>query len=201
MRCMHALPGGYRERLTIDLQKDRKTAHTVSIAAAVVMLALLWIGHRLVPIGLFLPAGEAPGMSFLRLLVMLLGMAAYLVLHELTHAAAMKLCGAGKLRFGFTGAYAYAGSEGDYFGKRAYAFIALAPLVLWTLLLTLPLLAVPRAWFWAVYFIQVANISGSAGDVYVTLRMAGLPETILIRDTGLNMTVYDHVRINIRNRT
>ena len=198
MHCIQDLPGSFRECLRVDLQKDRRAALVVNAAAGIVMLALLLAGHFLVPVGSFLAAEESIGFLFLRLFVMLLGIAAYLVLHELTHAAVMKLFGAGKLRFGFTGAYAFAGSERDYFDKHAYRLIALAPLVVWTLLLTLLLLAVPRSWFWAVYLIQVTNISGSAGDVYVTLRFASLPDTIWIRDTGVDMTVYDHIRINIK---
>ena len=120
MHCFHHLPGGYRESLRIDLQKDRKSALLVNSAAVLSALALLWIGNRLVPLrGAFL-GGDGPWIPLLRLAVMWVGLAAYIVLHELTHAAAMKLCEAGKLRFGFTGLYAFAGSEGDYFDKRAY---------------------------------------------------------------------------------
>ena len=198
MHCFHHLPGGYRESLRIDLQKDRKSALLVNSAAVLSALALLWIGNRLVPLrGAFL-GGDGPWIPLLRLAVMWVGLAAYIVLHELTHAAAMKLCGAGKLRFGFTGLYAFAGSEGDYFDKRAYRLIALAPLLVWTLLLALARLAVPRGWFWVVWFIQLMNLSGSAGDIYVTLRLVSLPDTILVRDTGVEMTVYDHIRINIK---
>ena len=200
MYCFHVLPGTYRACLRIDLQKDRKAALIVNGAALLVTLALFLIGNRLVPLrGVF--SADGPGLRFLRIAAVVLGITAYVVLHELTHAAAMKLCGAGKLRFGFTGAYAFASSEGDYFNRRAYRLIALAPLLVWALLLTLALLAVPRGWFWVVWFLQIMNLSGSAGDVYVTLRLLPLPDTILVRDTGVEMTVYDHVRIYINEIT
>lgn len=186
--CVQTLPGGYRELVHLDLQKDKKLALLVNGLGLAVMLVLLVVGHLLVSIRYFISPGL--GFYFLRLVVMLAGMFAYLVLHELTHAAAMKACGAGKLRFGFTGLYAYAGSEGDYFDKRAYRVIALAPLCVWLVLLTLLLLAVPREWFWVVWFIQINNIAGSVGDLYVTFRLLPLPGDILVRDTGVNMTVY-----------
>lgn len=198
MYCFHALPGTHRACLRIDLQKDKKAAWIVNGAAGLSALALLWIGNRLVPLRGALLGGDGPWLPLLRLAVMLLGLAAYIVLHELTHAAAMKLCGARELRFGFTGLYAFAGSEGDYFDKTAYRLVALAPLAVWAVLLTIGLLAVPRGWFWVVWFIQLMNLSGSAGDIYVTLRLAPLPDTILVRDTGVEMTVYDHVRINTK---
>ena len=58
----------------------------------------------------------------------IVGYIAYIILHGLTHGAAMQLLGGIKVQFGFTGLYAYAGSESDYFGKIAYRIIALAPL-------------------------------------------------------------------------
>ncbi len=200
MHCIHSLPGGYRECLRIDLQKDRKAALLVNGAALLLTLLLLWGGNQLVPLrGTF--AADGPGLRVLRIAVIVLGIVAYTVLHELTHAAVMKLCGAGKLRFGFTGAYAFAGSEGDYFNRRAYRLIALAPLVVWALLLSLTLAAVPRSWFWVIWFIQTMNLSGSAGDVYVTLRLLPLSDTVWIRDTGVELSVYDHVRVNIKKDT
>lgn len=195
--CVQSLPEGYRECLRIDLQQDKKTALLVNVLGGVVMLVLLVLGHLMVSIRAFLSMEEGIGMYFLRLFVMLGGMIAYLVLHELTHAAAMKAYGAGKLRFGFTGLYAFAGSEGDYFGKRAYRVIALAPLVVWTVLLGLGLLFVPQSWFWVLWFIQISNIAGAAGDVYVTCRLLPLPENILVRDTGVNMSVYG-TEVNIK---
>ena len=42
-----------------------------------------------------------------------------------------------------------------------------------------------------VWFLQAGNIGGAAGDVYVTARLWKLPETLLVRDTGVDMTVYD----------
>ncbi|MBQ7290862.1 MAG: hypothetical protein IJW76_03940, partial [Clostridia bacterium] len=50
--------------------------------------------------------------------------------------------------------------------------------------------AVPESWFWIPYFIQIGNISGAAGDAYVTCKMAALPKDILVNDTGVAMTVY-----------
>lgn len=190
MHALQALPEGYRAFETVNLQTDKKTAALVNGAALGVSVVLAVIGHGFVPIRSFFSMEQGLGVYFLRLFVMLFGMIAYMVLHELTHAAAMKAYGAGALRFGYTGLYAYAGSEGDYFDKRSYRVIALAPLVVWTLLLTIPLILVPASWFWVVYLIQISNIAGAAGDLYVTFRFAPLPEDILVRDTGLDMTVY-----------
>lgn len=187
-----ALPQGYIQYDHINLQQDKKTAFIVNVAAAVLLLALLALGHfAFVPVSAcFDIDSSGMGLYLGRMGVLLLGYVAYIILHELTHAAAMKLYHAQQVRFGFTGLYAYAGSEADYFGKRAYRVIALAPLVVWTVLLTVPLFFLQGGWFWVVYFIQCGNLSGCAGDVYVTLRLWNAPADILVRDTGTEMFVY-----------
>ncbi|MBQ6273330.1 MAG: DUF3267 domain-containing protein [Oscillospiraceae bacterium] len=190
MHCSQTLPENYRELLSIDLQKDKKTALLVNMAAVCAMVVLALIGLLLVPFRTLLDFSQGFGLYFLRLGVLLAGMFAYIVLHELTHAAVMKAYGAKKLRFGFTGMYAYAGSEADYFAKRPYRHIALAPLVLWALIFGLLSALVPQEWFWVVWILQIANVSGAAGDVYVTLRLLRLPRDLLVRDTGVAMTVY-----------
>lgn len=190
MHCTQTLPENYRELLSIDLQKDKKTALLVNMAAVGAMVVLALIGLLLVPFRTLLDFSQGFGLYFLRLGVLLAGMFAYIVLHELTHAAVMKAYGAKKLRIGFTGMYAYAGSEADYFAKRPYRHIALAPLVLWALIFGLLSALVPQEWFWVVWMLQIANVSGAAGDVFVTLRLLRLPRDLLVRDTGVAMTVY-----------
>ena len=147
MHCTQTLPENYRELLSIDLQKDKKTALLVNVAAAGAMVVLALIGLLLVPFRTLFDFSQGFGPYFLRLGALLAGMFAYIVLHELTHAAVMKAYGAKKLRFGFTGMYAYAGSEADYFAKRPYRHIALAPLVLWALIFGLLSALVPQEWF------------------------------------------------------
>lgn len=187
-----SLPDGYREYDHINLQKDKRTALAVNITASVGMIAMLVLGHfAFVPVDIFFDIDSVGmGMYFLRLIILLGGYFAYIVLHELTHATVMKYYGAQHLRFGFTGMYAYAGSEQDYFGKLPYRLIALAPLVVWGVIFTVMLLFIPHEWFWVVYFLQVGNLAGAAGDIYVTVRLWRYPRDILVRDTGIEMFVY-----------
>ena len=94
-----------------------------------------------------------------------------------------------KIKYGFTGIYAYAGSD-DCYDKSAYIFIALAPVVLWGVVLALINPFVNAEWFWVVYFIQMTNISGAAGDFFVTLKFSRMPKDILVKDSGIGMKVY-----------
>ncbi len=193
MQARTELGQGYEECRRVDLQKDRRAAFAVNAAAVVVMAALIAFANFLIrPLTGFFSA-DADGTLFEWLakpLALIFGLIAYLILHELTHAAAMKLLGAHKVRFGFTGLYAFAGAEHDYFDKAAYITTALAPLALWGIVFTIAMILAPVDWFWVLYFLQIANISGAIEDVYVSFVTARMPSDVLVRDTGVDMTFY-----------
>ena len=192
MKAVQTLPGGFRVIDRVSLEKNRRAALKVNLLSAALFLALGVPAHLKVScLELFRREGGVH--PLLRMAVMLLAALAYIVLHELTHAAVMKLAGGGKVRFGFVKGMAYAGSEGDWFDKPAYIAVALAPVLVWGLVFGLAAARVSREWFWAVWFLQLVNVSGAAGDLYVTARFLRLPANILVRDTGVEMTVYsDH---------
>ena len=127
---IRTLPSGSVLWDEINLQKDRKTALVVNGAALVVMIAMGFGMNFIVPISTLFNLENGVPPVLVRMLVFMAAYIAYIVLHELTHAVVMRFYGAGKLCFGFTGLYAYAGSKEDYFDKACYRVIALAPLVL-----------------------------------------------------------------------
>ncbi len=189
MKRAKNLPEGYSEILSIDLQEDKRLALLVNGLALLIGVLMAVPMHFYIPItSLFdLEAGLVP--FVLKLASLLLLTVVYMVLHELVHGIAMKICGTEKVKYGFTGMYAFAGSD-DYYGKGAYIFIALAPVVLWGIVLAVINIFVSPAWFWVVYFIQITNISGAAGDMYVTSRFCRLPKDIIVRDSGVGMRVF-----------
>ena len=189
MKAVEKLPEDYRPCLTVDLQNDKKLALLVNAMALVIALVLGVPMHFFVPITTLLDMGQGMSVYMLRIGALLVGMLAYLVLHELVHGITMKLVGTKKVRYGYTGLYAFAGSD-DYYDKASYITIALAPVVLWGIVLFVLNLLVDRNWFWVVYFIQLMNLSGAAGDYYVTAKFMRLPKSILVRDVGVSMTVY-----------
>lgn len=189
MNCLSELPNGYKETFSINLQKDKKAALLVNGIALVIFLVLCVIGHFIVPISTLFSMEQGLGLYFIRFLILIAGIIVYMFLHELVHGAAMRHFGAQKVKYGFTGMYAFAGSE-DYFRKKPYIVIALAPVIVWGIVLLIINCFVGGPWFWIVYFIQICNISGAAGDIYVTYKFSKMPEDILIRDVGVAMTVY-----------
>lgn len=189
MRAKRSLPNGYREIFSVNLQTNKKMALIINIAALAIS-AIMIIGMSFYISVLMLFDMSSGILDYtLRFVVLLLAAVAYIILHELTHAAAMKFFGTKKVKFGYTGFYAFAGSD-DYYDKKSYIIIALAPIVLWGIVLAVINVFVPENWFWVVYFVQICNISGAAGDIYVTAKFSKIPKDILIHDCGVGMTVY-----------
>lgn len=188
-RAISNLPNGYKLHLSVNLQKDKKLSILINLFAILIGVVMIVPMNFVIPISMLYDMSQGLGLYFVRFGVLLVGIIIYMILHEAVHGIAMKLCGTKMVKYGFTGLYAFAGST-DYYGKGAYIFIALAPVVLWGIVLLIINLSVSDSWVWIVYFIQVMNISGAVGDVYVTVRFAKLPKDILVQDSGTAMTVY-----------
>ncbi len=189
MNSIEQLPDGYAEFFRLNLQKDKKSALIVNLLAAAIMIVMVIIGCFITPVTSMLDFSSGISGFLIKNVAIFVGMIVYLILHELVHGICMKLFGAKKVKYGFTGLYAYAGSD-CCFSKGAYIIIALAPIVVWGIVLLILNITVDTAWFWVVYLIQVFNISGAAGDLYVTVRFMHMPKSILVKDTGIEMTVY-----------
>lgn len=189
MKAVETLPEGYREFYSIDLQKNKKMSLLVNLLAVVIAIVLLVPMLFLVSISSLFVMDNGFGSYMIRFVALIVLTIVYMVLHELTHGIAMKICGTKKVKYGFTGLYAFAGSN-DYYNKKAYIFIALAPIVLWGFVIAIINPFVPIEWFWVVYIIQIINLSGAAGDLFVTVKFFGFPKDILIKDYGVGMTVF-----------
>ena len=189
MKSYTTLPEGYREIYALDMHEDKKLAVWVNLLslaiAAVFAVPMLFV----VPWWATFDVTDGMTGYWIKLAAMLGLTLLYLVLHELVHGIAMRICGTKKIRYGFKGVYAFAASD-DYYRKKPYVFIALAPVVLWGIVLAIVTPFVPASWFWVVYFVQLMNLSGAAGDLYVTVKFSRMPRDILIRDSGVGMVVY-----------
>lgn len=196
MKAVQALPDQYRAIFSINLQKDKKKALLLNGMALVIAAVMVVVMLSFVPISTLFDVEQGrEALIIIRAAVLLVGYVVYMVLHELVHGAAMKLCGTKKVKYGFTGMYAFAGSD-DYYDKQAYIMIALAPVVIWGVVLAVVNALVPVEWFWVVYAIQIGNVSGAAGDFYVTIKFSRLPKDILVKDCGVGMTAYSREQGN-----
>ena len=189
MRSFENLPENYTEICSVDLQNNKKTYLIVNGLNILITVLLAIPMHFVVPITTLFDIEAGTNEFLIKFGVYIVLVIVYIFLHELVHGIAMKICGTKKVKFGLTRTYAYAGSN-DYYDKKSYIFIALAPVVLWGIVLVIVNLFVPVEWFWVVYFIQIFNFSGASGDLFVTVKFSRLPSDILIQDSGVCMTVF-----------
>ena len=189
MKAIGVLPEDYGEIYSLNLQKDKRAAIIVNLLALAIAAVMAVSMNFFVPVTSVIDMSGGIVRYFLRLAALIVLMVLYMVLHELVHGIAMKLCGTKRVKYGFTGLYAFAGSE-DYYDKKSYIFIALAPIVLWGTVLAAVNFFVPTEWFWIVYMIQLINISGAAGDLFAAVKFSRMPKNILIQDSGVSMRVF-----------
>ncbi len=189
MTAINKLPEGYREIFAVNLQKDKKVYAIVNGLSLLIALVFAVPMHFHVSILTVFDMSKGLTAYILRFLALFVLMLVYIILHELTHGVVMKIYGTKKVKYGFKGVFAYAGSE-DYYDKKSYIIIALAPVVIWGIIIAFINAFVPIEWFWVVYYIQLLNLSGAAGDIYVTVKFSKFPKDILVADSGIGMTVY-----------
>lgn len=188
MKDYPTLPEGYNKYASVDLNSDKKAAIIVNGLAVLIMVIMALAGQVAHDFFTLFDSDDYM-MMLVKLIVLSVSILAYVILHELVHGVVMYYFSRVKPHFGYKGLYAYAGSTA-YFCRKHYIIIALAPIVVWGIVLSVLMAVVPSDWFWIVYFIQITNISGAAGDMYVSVLFTKYPEDILVNDTGTAMTVY-----------
>lgn len=179
------LPKGYRYAGNLDFTHNRKQIMTVlKLAVALTVIPLI--------VGLVVALPRPSLRRFAEtwyLWPATAGMLlAYIPLHELTHGVVMYALSGVKPSFGIKLPYAYAGSTA-WFDRRSHVVTALAPLVVWGVILQILIAALPEVWFWPLWIVQISNLSGSAGDIYCAWALVRMDGQLLIQDTGTRMRV------------
>ncbi|MBQ4051773.1 MAG: DUF3267 domain-containing protein [Oscillospiraceae bacterium] len=186
----------YRLYRRIDLKKDGRLALWLNLAALIPLIPfgiLYLVLLQVSPVPLFLDIDEA-GVSLTKAIlpmVCLLPLYGIVIFsHELIHGIFFKRYSPGKIKYGFTGIFAYAGNPGMAYPKREYTIIGLAPTVILTAVLAVICLFTSSGWFFVLYWTMVMHLGGCAGDIYVAWILRRLPEETRVEDTGLCMSIY-----------
>ena len=184
MNACKQLPYGYRKALSLDLQTDRKLRIKITASAVLIILFMGLYGNSIQPIQRYF-RGNLNQVAYA-----FLGIILYLILHEVVHGFFMWIFGRHPAQFGLSMPFTSARSQ-IYFNKSQYMIIALAPIVIWGLVLWgLCASNLKSDWFWTFYIIEIINISGAASDVYVAGKFLQLSPDVLIRDEGTAINVY-----------
>lgn len=179
------LPVGYRSAGIIDFVRNRKLMLKVNGAAIIISVLMVVIALFVKPFAPTWQLLKSHWLLWFALAAMLFG---YIILHELTHGVFMYALSGVRPKYGFQLCYAYAGSS-VWFDRKSHIIIALAPVVIWGIVLQILCAVLPEGWFWLIWIVQISNISGAAGDIYCSAYLARLPGDILIQDTGTRMRI------------
>jgi len=181
---MNQLPEGYKEIRKVDLTEDKKTFFVINIFSFIIFIAMV------VLCAINKPISFTVNSEFLYLLILAVFLyIIYIILHEAIHEYFMNKFSGIKAYYGHTRFCAYAGSDA-YFNKKHYIIISLAPIVILGTVLFIINAIVSQRYFWIIYFVQIGNITGSLGDLYVTYLMSKMPDDTLTQDTGVSMTMH-----------
>lgn len=181
---MQTLPGHYHEALYFRLTEPRKLLILNLVAVPLLLLAVFFFLGLLIlyeSIGAPLVIPAIPETTSVTLgLVMVIGV---LGLHEWVHGLAIRYYGA-KPRYGAKPLrlVLYATADGAYFTRDQYIRIALAPLVVISLLAILISTFVPNSVALWVMMAAATNATGAIGDMWAVWIVRRFPATALIQD-------------------
>lgn len=139
--------------------------------------------------GPLLGAGPLGPRILVLVVVNLVAYVVMIVVHELVHAAVILALG-GQPRFGLKLPFAaYCTATGQLFTPSGYTVIALAPLVILTVV------GAVVTWLWPdagvlLWLALVGNVSGAAGDLEAVRQLRRMPDARLIADTATGFVAY-----------
>ena len=186
--CMN-LPEGYQLYKHIDFSKDGQVLRSIciwSITAALAMIVPMLFCHPITA-----AFDMPPGKIIFCMCAMVAGMAVYLFLPEGVHGIFIRLFTGDSASFGFEIKKGMAYAFTKWFLKKIpYIVVAAAPVVIWGIILAIMLGDVEESTFWYLYAIQIFNVTGAAGDLYVIFEVVRMPEEVMVQDNGTAMDFY-----------
>ena len=187
------LPAGYDLYETLDMASDRAVFKRISWCSLIIAVVMIVLGHLAVSPGLMLDGGGLHVLLAAGLIVV--GMVVYVFAHEWVHGVLIRVFTGEAAQFGFKAGSGMAYAKSSWFFSRpAYIAVALAPVLVWGVVLGVLMGDVPAEYFWCLYAIQIFNISGAVGDLYVTWLVLRMPRGVIIYDEGVSMKFFAPVR-------
>lgn len=177
------LPDSYRRDDTIDLKKDRRLA--LAVQGGFVVLAALAVAVALLA---NLPL-QSEWNPFVTIVVTVVACLVYMVVHEATHGVVLQILT--KVKPSYRMRFPFLTTGGNaHLTPRSAIVVALAPLVLWAIVLIIALLVVPQDWRLTVYVVLALNFAGSSGDIVEAVVLSRQRRDALVRDDGDKIHVF-----------
>ena len=183
------LPAGYDLYDTLDMAADRNVLKRIAWCSLIITAVMIVCGLFAVP------PSALFAMGWLRVIMAvflaLVGIVVYAFAHEWVHGVFIRIFTGEPAKLGFLAGSGMAYAKSSWFFSRpAYITVALAPVIVWGVVLAVLMSDVPGGYFWCLYAIQIFNISGAVGDLYVTWLVMRMPGGVLIYDEGAAMKFF-----------
>lgn len=183
------LPSGYDLYETLDMASDRAVLRRISWCGMIIMVVMVVCGLIAVPPSPLFDMGWLRGLLAVAMTVV--GMVVYVFAHEWVHGVLIRIFTGEAAQYGFKAGSGMAYAKSSWFFSRpAYIAVALAPVLVWGVVLGVLMGDVPSEYFWCLYAIQIFNISSAVGDLYVTWLVLRMPRGVLIYDEGVSMKFF-----------
>jgi hypothetical protein len=197
MKPTQILPDNYRSIGSFDLRNNPQKLLQLNILGFVLFAASAWLFSALLfllrpdeaRIGLVLGFFDLGGIVQAILAVVAVTVA-MIVLHEAVHGVGFWYFTRTMPKFAFKGVYAYAAAPDWFLPRGQYLLVALAPLVVLSLLGAALMLVVPPSGFIMLLLFLVSNASGAVGDLWVAAWLLRQPATCYANDRGDAVTLY-----------
>lgn len=188
MKPCNTLPAGYGQEDYVNLS-DRAIRRRIDLASFLCGMLLLfggwrWQGFDALRALLF----EGFGQYYLALLGLTAALLVLRLLHQLTHALCICLCG-GRPLFAWVKWQLFVGS-GVYVGRAAFLFLTLAPVLLWSGGLLLWSTCAEGLGFWLSYLLFLFSFAGSLDDFYLAAQALGRRKTALYLYRGFAAGIF-----------
>ncbi len=185
------LPDGYSRTYSLHLKANKSAVVWMQVATIPAFILSAWAFAWLV---LEFRSDAIFGLNRFNNLAVALGIVAVnfavVVFHELAHGLFIWVFTRHRPVYGWRWFYAYAGAPDWYFGKLHYIVIALAPLVLISIIGVVLILVSPAPVVLFLLGVIIFNATGAVGDLWLVLKSLFEPEDVLIRDTGDGFEFY-----------
>ena len=188
MSAKKSKPEGFKNKETIDLRADKKLWLGINGAALAAAMVLVLLGCLYEPVTRFFDAAGG-WMLLLRFVLLLVGMGVYFYMNEYIRRFMIE-----KL----TGKAAQVVREKPCvftaptrsLTVKEYLKVSFVPVLALGALLLLLMLVLPEKLFWQVYIIQIINLAGAAGEVYIAYKLLKMKKDARIEDDVTSITVW-----------
>lgn len=184
------LPENYKVDKVIDA-KNGKTALFMNLACLGISIVLVAIGMILYSLKYEIEFNNKG--IFIPLILYFVSFVIIIVTHELIHGLFYKIFTKQKLTFGVSISAAFCGVPNIYVRKKAMIITCIAPCVILSLLLLIPLFLISdTVYFILVLLVFAFHFGGCCGDLYCIIMFIFKYKNkdILVNDTGLKQTIY-----------